>query len=71
MGVCEPYIGVRPWVEVIPLCLLAPLERGGGEINVMLDTHDHRLGNSRETGNNQKKRDEEIRAECIITIWFQ
>lgn len=25
MGVCEPYIGVRLWVEVIPLCLFAPL----------------------------------------------
>ena len=26
MGVWEPYMGVRPWVEVCPVCLLAPLE---------------------------------------------
>ena len=26
MGVCEPYMGVRLWAEVIPLCLLAPLQ---------------------------------------------
>lgn len=26
MGVWEPYMGVRLWAEVIPLCLLAPLQ---------------------------------------------
>lgn len=29
MGVWEPYMGVRLWAEVIPLCLLAPLQRRG------------------------------------------
>lgn len=27
MGVWEPYMGVRLWAEVIPLCLFAPLQR--------------------------------------------
>lgn len=26
MGVWEPYMGVRLWAEVIPLCLFAPLQ---------------------------------------------
>lgn len=44
MGVWEPYMGVRPWVEVIPLGLLAPLEemrRAGWGINVTLETLDY------------------------------
>ena len=31
IGVWEPYIGVRPCADVIPLCLLAPLERQRGK----------------------------------------
>lgn len=27
MGVWEPNMGVRPWLEVIPLCLFAPLQK--------------------------------------------
>lgn len=29
MGVWEPYMGVRLWAEVIPLCLFAPLQTSG------------------------------------------
>lgn len=48
MGVCDPYMGVRPWVEVIPLCLFAPLK---GRRRFRLD---HVPGLGGQTGSNQR-----------------
>lgn len=36
MGVWEPYMGVRLWAEVIPLCLLAPLQTSRRVVNIVL-----------------------------------